>query len=115
MSADVTNFIEKINQPWQTPICTQLRQMLLATIPNVVERLQYGKPHYLKDGKYAAVFATAKGWVSLTIFNAQDLTPPDGMFEASEKGDRITIKIKPEQTVDEALLTALVAQAVSTL
>jgi hypothetical protein len=115
MNQAVTDYIQKISQEWQTLICTQLREMLLQAMPDVEERIQYGKPHYLKNGKYAAVFATAKGWVSLTIFNAQALTPPEGLFETSEKGDRITIKIKPGQTVDAELLTQLLAQASATL
>jgi len=65
----------------------------------VTERLQYGKPHYLKDGKYARVLGTAKGWVSFTIVNAADLDAPDGLFEPGP-ADRKTIKIRQGQAVD---------------
>jgi hypothetical protein len=59
------------------------------------------------------VLGTAKGWVSFTIFNAQSLETPDGLFEASENGDRKTIKIRDGQAVDYELLGKLLQQAAS--
>lgn len=75
--------------------------MVHQAIPEVAERLQYGKPHYLKDGKYAAVLGTAKGWVAFTIFNAAALDAPEGLFEPGPP-DRKTIKIRQGQAVDYA-------------
>ena len=49
--------------------------------------------------------------MSFTIFNAQALQPPEGLFESSETGDRKTIKIRENDTVDYALLKALIQQA----
>ena len=111
----MTEYIQKLSQPWQIDISNRLRETILAAIPDVSERLQYSKPHYLKGKQYAAVIGPAKGWVSLTIFNAQALATPDGLFESSENGDRKTIKIKEGQTVDYPMLQSLIAQAASTL
>jgi hypothetical protein len=115
MNQQVTDYIDKIGPKWQADICTRIRETVLQSIPDVDERIQYGKPHYLKKGKYAAVLGTAKGWVSFTIFNAQSLQTPDGLFESSENGDRKTIKIREGQAVDYAMLHGLVQQASSTL
>jgi hypothetical protein len=115
MNAEVTEYIEKISQPWQVEICTQLREIILQSIPDVEERIQYSKPHYKKNGQYACVMGTAKGWVSFTIFNAQALQTPEGMFESSENGDRKTIKIKQGQAVDGELMGRLLKEASSTL
>lgn len=115
MNEQVTDYIDNIGLEWQKDICTQLRQIVLDAIPDVEEKIQYSKPHYRKNGKYACVIGTAKGWVSFTIFNAESLQPPEGMFESSENGDRKTIKIKQGQSVDSALLTQLVTQAAATL
>ncbi|MBC8098222.1 MAG: DUF1801 domain-containing protein, partial [Armatimonadetes bacterium] len=93
MNPDITTYIDSITQPWQAEVCTAIRQRVHAAIPDVQERLQYKKPHFMKDGKYAAVLGTAKGWVSFTIFNAQALETPEGLFESSDTGDRKTIKI----------------------
>lgn len=115
MNPAVSEYIDKINVAWQTDIIKHLDSIIRQAIPDVVDRIQYSKPHYLKNGKYACVTGTAKGWVSLTIFNAQALETPDTMFEASENGDRKTIKIREGQAVDAALLTGLIQQAASTI
>ncbi len=111
MNQDVTDYIGKLAQPWQADVCNRIRALINEAIPEVQERIQYGKPHFLQNGKYAAVLGPAKGWVSFTIFNAQTLQPPEGLFESSETGDRKTIKIREKDEVDYALLKALMQQA----
>jgi hypothetical protein len=111
MNQQVTDYIEKLDQEWKADVCNQIRKLVYQEIPDVEERLQYGKPHYLKNGKYACVLSVAKAWVSFTIFNAQTLITPDGLFESSDTGDRKTIKIGAGQDVDYALLAKLLQQA----
>lgn len=115
MNQKVTDYINNIGPKWQADICTRVREIVLQSIPGVEERLQYSKPHYLKNGKYAAVMGTAKGWVSFTIFNAQSLQTPDGLFETSENGERKTIKIREGQAVDYDMLARLVREAAGSL
>jgi len=114
MTQEVTAYIEALTLAWQAVICTQLRQIIHQAIPDVAERLQYKKPHYLKNGHYAAVIGTAKGWVTLTIFNATDLVAPDGFFEAGGD-DKKTLKIREGQPLDGDLLSHFLQQAASTL
>jgi hypothetical protein len=113
MNQDVTDYIQKLSQPWQAEVCNQIRQVIYQAIPEVAERIQYGKPHYLKNGKYACVLSAAKAGVSLTIFNAADLTAPEGVFETGGSPERKTIKFREGQVVDSALLAALIGQASS--
>lgn len=49
-NAEVTEFIEQIQIPWQVQIAEQLRQLVHDSIPDVQERVQYKKPHFLKTG-----------------------------------------------------------------
>ncbi len=114
LSPAVTEYIQKINQDWQAEICTQLRQVVQQAVPEVEERIQYGKPHFLKNGKYAAVLGTAKDWVSFTIFNANALEVSDGFFEPGPP-ERKTIKIRKGQMVDYELLSRLLQQAANTI
>lgn len=111
---EVAEFINKLhdkpNQEWQVDVCSSLRQLALENIPDVSERIQYGKPHFLKAGKYAAVLGTAKGWVTFTIFNAKDLEAPEGFFEPGDP-DRKTVKILKGQPVDYAFLGKLLKKA----
>jgi hypothetical protein len=114
MNEQVTTYMEGL-APWQAAIAGALRQVVFAVLPDVQERLQYGKPHYLKGKQYVAVIGVAKGWVSFTIFNATTVNAPPDRFESSETGDRKTVKIKEGEAVDAELLQRLLAEAVSTL
>lgn len=118
MNQEVTDYINNLNdkprQEWQSSVCDQLRQLIHQSIPDVDERLQYGKPHFRKNGKYACVVGTAKGWVSFTIFNAKALEAPPGFFEPGDP-DRKTVKILEGQAVDYALLGKYIQQAARSL
>jgi hypothetical protein len=111
MNQAVTDYIQNIKQEWQAEVSNQIRQVIHQSIPEVEERIQYGKPHFLKNGKYAAVLGTAKDWVNLTIFNATTLDAPEGLFESGGTPDRKTIKVRKEQDIDYTLLAKLLQQA----
>jgi hypothetical protein len=110
MNQAVTDYIQNLKQDWQPEICNRLREIVREAIPDVEERIQYGKPHFLKNGKYAAVLGTAKEWVTLTMFNAESLQAPDGFFEPGP-AERKAVKIRQGQTVDYELLGQLMRQA----
>ncbi|MBM7567096.1 DUF1801 domain-containing protein [Paenibacillus sacheonensis] len=113
MNQEVTDFIDAVKEPWQQELCAGLREVVHGAVPEVTERLQYKKPHFLKNGKYAAVISTSKDAVSFTIFGAEGLSLPDGLFDGPS--ERKTIKLKRGQTFDAAQLSALVGQASSAL
>lgn len=112
MNPDITNFIEALKEPWQGQLCAGLRDIVQEAIADVQERMQYNKPHFLKNGKYAAVISTSKEAVSFVIFNAAGLTLPDS-FEGPP--ERKTIKLRQGQTADKDMLVAALSQAASTL
>lgn len=99
MNPEVTQYIEKL-QPWQKEAATTLRKLVLKTIPDAEERLQYGKPHYLKNGNYAAVISAAKDKLSFMLFNATELAEIKGYFQSTTAPDRKTATIKDGQAVD---------------
>ncbi len=113
MSREITCYISSLDQAWQAELCRSLHQMVHQTVPEVAERLMYGKPHYLKNGKCVGNLGTAKGWVALTIFNATAIDAPEELFDGPP--ERKTIKIRQGQAVDYDLLTKLLQQAASTL
>jgi hypothetical protein len=115
MNEQVTEFINNVAQDWQKELCTQFRQVVNKAYPEVQEKIQYSKPHFLKGKQYVAVIGTAKEYVSFTIFNAQTLQPPEGMFESSDTGDRKTIKVRKGQAVDYDLMERLLKQSISTI
>lgn len=110
----VSEYLQKIKEPWQAEISTRLRDLVQRAVPEAEERIQYGKPHFMKNGKYAAVLGTAKDWVSFTIFNATALEAPEGFFEPGPP-ERKTVKIRKDQTLDYDLLARLLQQAANSL
>jgi hypothetical protein len=114
MNQEVTRYIEKL-QKWQVEICEALRKMIYETIPDVEERLQYGKPHYLRDGHYACVIHAAKDKISFMIFNAGELQEIKGFFKSMSSPDRKAATLKEGQEVDYKLLANLLKQAAGSL
>ncbi|GGD60633.1 DUF1801 domain-containing protein [Paenibacillus nasutitermitis] len=110
---EVTSFIECLNQPWQIEVCNRLRQLVHQSISEAEERMQYKKPHFLKNGQYAAVIAPSKDSVAFMIMNAKDLELPKGQFEGPP--ERKWLKIREGQSPDYDLLSELLVKASSTL
>jgi len=114
MKQEVTTFIENLNSSWQIEICQKLREMMHQTIPDIEERIQYKKPHFLKNGKYAAVISPSKDAISFMIFtNGVELEWPKGLFEGP--AERKWIKIREGQTTDYEMLAKLLGQASSVI
>lgn len=113
MSQEVIEFINAIKEPWQAEMSTRLREMVLQTLPDVQERIQYKKPHFLQNGKYAAVISTSKDAVSFTIFNPGVIEFPEAQFDGPP--ERKTIKLRSGQAVDYDQLASLLGQASASL
>ncbi|MFF2455173.1 DUF1801 domain-containing protein [Peribacillus simplex] len=109
MNQEVTDFIDALKEPWQGELATNLREVVHKAIPDVHERIQYKKPHFLKNGKYTAVVSISKAAVSFTIFNAITLDLPEGMFDGPP--ERKSIKFQKEATIDAEQLISLLRQA----
>ncbi|MEK8128739.1 DUF1801 domain-containing protein [Paenibacillus filicis] len=113
MNQEVIDFIEAMKEPWQAELSTQLRGVVHQAIPDVQERIQYKKPHFLKNGKYAAVISTSKDAVSFTIFNAAALELPENLFESPP--ERKTVKLRQGNSVDSEQLVSWLSQASGSL
>ncbi|OXS54248.1 hypothetical protein B1A99_27040 [Cohnella sp. CIP 111063] len=113
MNPEVTDFIESLKEPWQVELSTALRAIVHEAVDGVQERIQYKKPHFLKNGKYAAVISPSKEAVSFTLFNASGLELPEDRFEGPP--ERKTLKLRKGQAPDSAELISLLRQAASTL
>ncbi|GHO49311.1 DUF1801 domain-containing protein [Ktedonospora formicarum] len=111
MNPEITEYIEKIDQPWQIEVCNRLRQIILQTVPEVEELKLYSRPHYKKGGDYLCVFNVAKKWVNVMLFNAQALDNPKAFGTLSPNGDRVTAKIEESQDFNYELFATLLQQA----
>jgi hypothetical protein len=115
MNEEVTAYIQGLDEEWKIEACTRLRELVLKTVPDATERMQYRQPHYLKNRNYLAVISAAKKWVSFTVFNAQSLSAPDGFFEPDGPPERKTVRVLNNKTIDYDLLGTLLNEAASTL
>ncbi len=111
---DVTRYIDK-GLPWQIEVCERLRKVVRQTIPDVEEKLQYGKPHFLKNDQHAAVLHVAKDKVSFMVFNAARVDPVKGVLRSLGNGDRKAVDIRENQDVDYDLLADILTRTSSTL
>lgn len=114
MNTEVTQYIQKLPN-WQVDVAEKLRKLVYEAIPDMEERLQYGKPHYLKNGHYAAVIHAAKDKVSFMLFNAEKLEEIKGLFKSMSSPDRKTATIKEGDKVDYEQLSALLKEASASL
>lgn len=104
----VVEFMNEIAEPWQASVCATLRNVVHDAIPGVQERMQYKKPHFLKNGKYVAVISTSKKAVSFTLFNTSQLELPEIFSGPSE---RKTLKIVDREMLDTNQLSCWVELA----
>jgi uncharacterized protein YdhG (YjbR/CyaY superfamily) len=112
INQEVSAFIENLSQPWQIEVSSKLRQMVHQVIPESEERIQYKKPHFMKNGHYAAVISPSKDAIAFMIMNASGLAFPKE-FEGPD--ERKWLKIRKDDTPDYGLLADLLVQASSTL
>lgn len=112
MSQDVISFIENLSLPWQAEVGKKLRLMVHEAIPEVEERIQYKKPHFLKNGHYAAVISPSKDAIAFMIMNTTNLEVPSTFNGPPE---RKWLKIRKDDTPDYEQLSELLVQASSSL
>lgn len=112
MNPEVTTYVEGLTLAWQVEVAHRLRALVHEVIPEVQERIQYKKPHFLKNGHYAAVISPAKDSLSFMIMNAQGIAFPKG-FDGPE--ERKWLKIREGDAPDYDQLAKLLAQASASL
>ncbi|WP_339265874.1 DUF1801 domain-containing protein [Paenibacillus sp. FSL W8-0187] len=112
MSQEVISFIENLSLPWQVDVSNKLRLMVHEAIPEVEEKIQYKKPHFLKNGQYAAVISPSKDAIAFMIMNTTNLEVPKNFDGPPE---RKWLKIREDDTPDYELLAELLVQASSSL
>lgn len=80
------------------------------TVPNVTERLEYGKPHFARDGRHVAAIHVARGKISFLIFNASSVDAVKGVLRSLGNRERKTADISEGQAVDYELLADVLAK-----
>ncbi|MER7009795.1 DUF1801 domain-containing protein [Dactylosporangium sp. NPDC000555] len=92
-------------------MCEELRRLVRRAVPDVEERLEYGKPHFACDGRHVAAIHVARAKISFLIFNAGGIDPVKGVLRSLGNGERKTADISEGQAVDYELLADVLARA----
>ena len=114
MDQQVAEYLAKA-EPWQQDVAARLQEVIATAIPDREEVFRYGKPHYLKNGEYAALIMASKGKVSFMLFNASEIEPIKGYIRSMGNGERKTVDIVEGQEVDYDQLTSWLTQTSATL
>ncbi|MCW2760388.1 MAG: hypothetical protein JWR85_589 [Marmoricola sp.] len=106
MNHDVTSYIEG-TKPWQVEVCTALRETVHNALADIEEALQYGKPHFVREGHNVAVLHVAAAKVSFMVFDAGVVEPVPGLLRSLGSGDRKVVDIREGESVDLGFIADL--------
>lgn len=106
MNPEVTAYIEA-TKPWQAEVCQAVRTTVHSSLSGIEEALQYGKPHFVREGRHVAVLHVATAKVSFLVFDAGALEPVPGVLRSLGSGDRKVVDIREGDDVDLDFLTDL--------
>ena len=111
-SQSITNHIAELAD-WRGTLIAQLRQLILATDPAMVEEWKWNTPVWSHNGNVVAAGAF-KDHVKLNFFKGAVLSDPHGLFNAGldAKATR-AIDIHAGDAIDEHALQELIRAAVA--
>ncbi len=99
-------------EDWRGEMLSQLRALITAADPGIVEEWKWDVPVWSRDG----IICTGESYkkvVKLTFARGAALADPSGLFNSSLEGNtRRAIDFREGDTIDEKALKALVRTAV---
>ncbi len=112
--------IVAIRQDWRGAMLGRLREIILATGPEVVEEIKWRKPSNpsgVPCWSHEGLICTGETYrdkVKLTFAKGATLPDPAGLFNSSLDGNiRRAIDLREGDTIDQAALGALIKAAVA--
>ncbi len=101
MDNRVNEYIEKQMAP-QKEICQKLREIIISTFPNIVEKMKYGVPYYGNKYYIVALKTHVNLGFSIKGLRKEEIT----VFEGSGKTTK-HIKINTLENIDEKKIIKL--------
>jgi hypothetical protein len=109
----VDAYIESLPE-WQQAICQQVRGLVHAADPAVVETIKRTRqPYFTLNGNICALLA-AKGWVNIFLYDGGIVPDPQGIITGGHdnKTGR-TIAIRQGEEINAPALTAIFKQIIA--
>jgi hypothetical protein len=99
---------------WQQVICGQLRDLIHATDPEVIETIKRRvQPYFVLDGNVCALLA-AKNHVNLFLYDGAIVPDPEGIITAGHDNQTArTISFREGDGIPRRALTAMLAQIIA--
>jgi hypothetical protein len=99
---------------WQQQICRQVRELVHAADPEVVETIKRTvQPYFVLDGNICALLAT-KDHVNVFLYDGGIVPDPDGIITGGHDNQTgRTVAIFREDTVNADALTAMLRQIIA--
>jgi hypothetical protein len=99
---------------WQQLICGQLRDLIHATDPEVVETIKRRvQPYFVLDGNVCALLA-AKHHVNLFLYDGAIVPDPEGIITAGHDNKTArTISFRQADEIPRRALTAMLEQIIA--
>jgi hypothetical protein len=99
---------------WQQAICRQVRGLVHAADPKVVETIKRTRlPYFTLDGNVCALLA-AKGWVNVFLYDGAIVPDPHGIITGGHDNKTArTVAIRPGEKVNARALEAMFRQIIA--
>ncbi|MDT5037598.1 MAG: hypothetical protein QOE03_2783 [Micromonosporaceae bacterium] len=109
----VDAYIEALPE-WQQDICRQVRDLVHAADPEVVETVKRTvRPYFVLDGNICALLA-AKDHVNVFLYDGAIVEDPDAIITAGHDNKTArTVAYRKGETVNTAALTTMITQIIA--
>src|SRR5436305_10218243 len=109
----VDNYIQPL-PAWQQTICRQVRELVHAADPDVVETVKRtNRPYFVLQGNICALLAT-KDHVNIFLYDGAIVPDPEGIITAGHANKTArTVAVRESETINAPALTAMFKQIIA--
>jgi hypothetical protein len=109
----VDDYISKLPD-WQQELCQQLRDLIHAADPEVIETIKRTvRPYFVLQGNVCALLA-AKDHVNLFVYDGGIVPDPEGIITAGHDNKTArTISFRQNEEINTRALTAMLQQVIA--
>ena len=100
--------------PWQQAICREVRDLVHAADPEVVETIKRtDRPYFVLQGNICALLA-AKGHVNVFLYDGAIVPDPEGIITGGHDNTTArTVAVRAGETINRSALTAMFKQIIA--
>jgi hypothetical protein len=99
---------------WQQEICREVRELIHAADPDVIETIKYtNRPYFVLQGNICALLA-AKDHVNIFLYDGAIVPDPEGIITAGHDNKTArTVAIRQGETINKPALTTMFKQIIA--